>query len=271
MKQAKKMTVAYSPCPNDTFVFHDVVTGELLLDGFEIETVLHDVQTLNEMAMKGRFDVTKLSFHAYLLVKEEYQLLRTGAALGYGCGPLVVSSRQIDPWDLAGCRVAVPGELTTSHLLFRLWAPDVADRIFTRYDRIMPMVADGQADVGVIIHEGRFVYQQSGLHLLADLGQWWQEKTNLPIPLGCVAARRSLGGQTIRGFEKLLRNAIENSIASPAGTMEYVREYAQEMDEAVLTKHIATFVNEYSLDLGDDGLAAVGKLEQLAKEAGILQ
>ena len=270
MIRAKKLTVAYSPCPNDTFMFHDIATGEFPLEGFELETHLCDVQTLNEMAMEGRFDVTKLSFHAYLLVEDEYQLLRCGAALGYGCGPLVVSSRQIDLEDLADCRAAVPGELTTAHLLFRLWAPNVTDRIFVRYDRIMPMLAQDKADVGVIIHEGRFVYKERGLHLLADLGQWWQEKTNLPIPLGCIAARRSLGSQTIQNFEALLTRAISNSQANPTGTLEYVTRHAQEMDQAVLTKHIETFVNDYSIDLGDDGMAAVDKLQQLGKQAGVL-
>lgn len=271
MTRMKTLTVAYSPCPNDTFVFHDVATGKLRLDGFETETHLHDVQALNEMAMEGRFDITKLSFAAYLMVKDEYQMLSAGAALGNGCGPLVVSSRQMDIRDLSACRVAVPGELTTAHLLFQLWAPKVADRIFARYDRIMPMVAAGEADLGVVIHEGRFVYQDHGLQLVQDLGQWWQDTTDLPIPLGCIAARRNLGEQTIRNFEALLRNAIANSLANPAGTLEYVRLHAQEMDQAVLTEHIATFVNDYTLDLGDDGAAAVRKLEQLAAEAGILQ
>ena len=266
----KKLTVAYSPCPNDTFMFHDIAAGVLRLDGFEVQTHIHDVQTLNEMATVGRFDVTKLSFYAYLLARDEYQLLGSGAALGYDCGPLVVSCRPMAPAELAGCRVVVPGELTTAHLLFRLWAPKAADRIFARYDRIMPMLAAGQADAGVIIHEGRFVYKDRGLHLLADLGQWWREKTNLPIPLGCIVARRSLGQRTISQLEAMLTKAIENSQANPAGAMEYVRAHAQQIDEAVLAKHITTFVNDYSLDLGDDGAAAVDKLEQMAVEMGVL-
>ncbi len=265
------LTVAYSPCPNDTFMFHDMAAGGAELAGRPIEVHLHDVETLNRMAGEGTFDITKLSFHAYLLVQDEYELLSVGAALGYGCGPVVVAKHKIAPADLAHLRVAVPGKLTTAHLLLQLWQPDISDKIFARYDEIMPLISAGQADAGVIIHEGRFVYEQAGFTLLADLGQWWQEQTHLPIPLGCIAARRSLGGEAIGEFEAALRAGIAHSQADPAGTLDYIRQHAREMDEEVLTKHIHTFVNEYSLDLGDDGRAAVAKLDQLARAAGVIR
>ncbi|HUT02259.1 MAG TPA: 1,4-dihydroxy-6-naphthoate synthase [Phycisphaerae bacterium] len=265
-----KLSIAYSPCPNDTFMFHDLATGRLHLPDTQIEVHLHDVETLNRMALEAAFDVTKLSFHAHLLVREEYEMLGVGAALGHGCGPVIVARREIAPADLPTCRLAVPGELTTAHLLLRLWAPEATRKTFVRYDRIMDLLASGQADAGVIIHEGRFVFQQAGFHLLMDLGQWWQELTGLPIPLGCIAARRSLGERTIRDVEALLRRAIENSLAHPDRTRDYVRRHAQEMDEAVLAKHIETFVNDYSLDLGEDGRKAIEKLSELARGAGII-
>ena len=265
-----KLSIAYSPCPNDTFMFCGVAAGKLHMPDVETEVHVHDVETLNQMALEGRYDVTKLSFHAYLLVRAEYRLLRVGAALGHGCGPLVVTRRDIWPADLAGLRVAVPGKLTTAHLLLRLWAPQVRDRVFMRYDRIIYQVASGAVEAGVLIHEGRLVYQKAGLRLLADLGQWWQETNHMPIPLGCIAARRSLGEETIRDFEALLRRAIEDSLAKPEGTLEYVRQYAQEMDEDVLREHVRTFVNDYSLDLGADGDAAIERLAELALAVGII-
>ena len=265
-----KLSVAYSPCPNDTFMFHDLAAGTALPPDVDIDVHLHDVETLNRAAFEGRFDVTKLSFHAYLLVQDRYEILKSGAALGHGCGPVVVAREPIAPEDLAGRRVAVPGELTTAHLLLRLWAPQVDDRVFARYDEIMGLVSSGKTDAGVVIHEGRFLYEQAGLCLLADLGAWWQERTHLPIPLGCIAARKSLGAECIGRFDSLLRKAIEHSLAEPAGTLAYVRAHAREMDEDVLREHIRTFVNDYCLGLGEDGLAAVRKLDELARQAGIL-
>ena len=265
------LSVAYSPCPNDTFMFNDVAAGRLGRSGLTAEVHLHDVETLNRMAIEGVYDVTKVSFGAYLRVRREYQLLSVGAALGFGCGPVVVAKGRIGPDEFAGCRVAVPGELTTANLLMRLWAPQIRKPIFTRYDQVMAMVSSGQADMGVIIHEGRFTYERAGLLMVADLGRWWQDRTGLPIPLGGIVARRSLGGATIDRFEEMLRGAIRNSLANPAGTRDYVRQHAREMDRAVLDEHIKTFVNEYSLDLGDDGRAAVRRLGDLARDAGIVQ
>jgi 1,4-dihydroxy-6-naphthoate synthase len=264
-------SVAYSPCPNDTFMFHDLATGAVTLPGHTVEVHLHDVETLNRLAMEATYDVTKLSFHAWLLVQEEYELLSVGAALGTDCGPVVVAAKELAREDLAGARIAVPGELTTAHLLLRLWAPEASNKLFTRYDRIMDLVASDEVDAGVLIHEGRFVYDRAGLKRVADLGQWWREQTNLPIPLGCIAARKSLGESTVREFEALLKRGIEHSLARPEGTLDYVRQHAQEMDEAVLAEHIRTFVNDYSLDIGDDGRAAVAELQRRAREAGVIE
>jgi len=252
-------------------MFHDLASGSLTLPDRRIEVQLHDVETLNRMALAGTFDVTKVSFHTYLLVRKQYQLLSAGAALGFACGPVVVSKGGISAGEIAGAQVAIPGKLTTAHLLLELWEPRITDKVFVRYDKVMDMVARGEADAGVIIHEGRFVYEQAGLKLLVDLGLWWQEQTRLPIPLGGIVARKSLGEKTIRQFEALLKQAIANSMANPAATREYVLKHAAEMDNDVLDEHIKTFVNDYSLDLGDEGRAAVAQMRRRARAAGIIK
>ena len=251
-------------------MFHDLATGRLRLPDCELDVHLHDVETLNRHALDGTYDITKLSFHAYLLVRDRYRLLNSGAALGFGCGPLVVAARELGRDDLPACRIAIPGELTTAHLLLRLWAPAAADRVFTTYDQIMPMIARGEADCGVIIHEGRFVYERAGLHRIVDLGEWWEQTTHLPIPLGGIAMRNALPETLADDFDALLRQSIVSARANPRAALPYVRLHAQEMDDDVLEKHIETFVNEHSLDLGDDGRAAVAKLEEMAGDAGVI-
>ena len=191
--------------------------------------------------------------------------------MGFGCGPVVVSKGGIGPGEIAKARVAVPGKLTTAHLLLELWEPRITDKVFVRYDKVMDMVAGGEVDAGVIIHEGRFVYEQAGLELLADLGLWWQGQTQLPIPLGGIVARKALGKETIFQFEALLRQAIGNSMANPGATREYVLKHAAEMDSDVLDEHIKAFVNDYSLDLGDEGRAALAEMQQRAQAAGIIK
>ncbi len=265
-----KLSLAYSPCPNDTFMFHALATGQLRVADCEIETHLHDVETLNARAFEYAFDLTKLSFHAWLLNRERYRLLRSGAAIGFGCGPLVVAKRKLAPHDLPGCRVLLPGQYTTAHLLFRLWQPEAADKHFAPYDQIMDAVLRGAADAGVIIHESRFTYQEHGLECVTDLGAWWETQTGLPIPLGCVAAHRRLPQRVIVEFDSLLAESIRMAHADPQAAAPYMRQHAQELDAAVLANHVKMFVNEFSLDLGDQGQAAVEALERLARAAGVV-
>ena len=265
-----KLSMAYSPCPNDTFMFRDVAAGLLARHGYDIAVHLHDVETLNRKALENAFDITKISFHAYLLVRQHYQLLQCGAALGFGCGPLVVARTPLQQDDMPQVRVALPGELTTAHLLFRLWAPAAQQKIFMPYDQILEAVRSGTVDCGVLIHETRFVYQQAGLTCIADLGQWWEAQTSQPIPLGCIVARKTLGVPAITDLEKLLRQAIVHSRAQPYGTTEYVRQHAQETDEKVLQQHIQMFVTDFSVDLGECGWAAVAVLEKMARAAGVM-
>jgi 1,4-dihydroxy-6-naphthoate synthase len=255
------LTCAYSTCPNDTFLFCRLAKEN------DIEVHLHDVETLNRMAFEERFDITKLSFHAWLLVQDKYQLLKVGAALGRGCGPLVISKGSVLNEDSV---VAVPGEFTTAHLLLRLWKPEIKNRIFMPFDQIMDTVASGKADAGVIIHEGRFVFEERGFQCLEDLGDWWEGKTGLPIPLGCIAARKSLGIKHIAEFEVRLMQSIQAAFDDPASTTEYVKAHAQELDGVVIRKHIKTYVNDFTLDLGDEGRAAIRELQQRVRNAGII-
>jgi len=262
--------LGYSPCPNDTFMFYGIASGELRLPGIDIVTELHDVETLNCMAMAAELDISKLSFHAWLRVRQRYRLLSSGGAIGYGCGPLVVSKRPMPHSEIAKARVVLPGEWTTAHLLFRLWAPGATNRKFTTYDNILPEIEAGRADCGVIIHENRFTYSQAGFLSLVDLGAWWEEETGLPIPLGCIAAKEELGNDLINNMESLIRRSIRRAQSDPTDALPYIHQHAQEFSEEVLAQHIQTFVNPFSIDLGETGRAAADMLVSRAQEAGII-
>jgi 1,4-dihydroxy-6-naphthoate synthase len=265
-----QLSIAYSPCPNDTFMLHALATGLVSRSGWQVTTNLHDVEQLNQLARDQVYDVTKLSFHGWLQVRSSYRLLHTGAALGFGCGPQLVAREPHTRDQVADLRVVLPGELTTAHLLFRLWQPAAAHRMFAQYDQIFGMVERGEADCGVVIHEGRFTYQQRGLCCLADLGEWWQGATGLPIPLGCFAARRTLPEQEVAEFEECMAESIGHARANPTAPLPYMRQHAQELDDSVLAQHVETFVNDFSLALGEQGLAAVEKLEEMARAAGVI-
>jgi len=252
-------------------MFHDLAVGNCCLPGLKFAIHLHDVETLNQFACQEKYDISKLSFYAYLKVQEHYDLLSTGAALGFGCGPVVVGKKAIKRSELLHHRIALPGQLTTAHLLFRLWAPEVHNKQFVTYDRILELLLSGEADYGVLIHESRFTYEQAGFQKIVDLGDWWEKKTALPIPLGCIAIRKKLPTELAENFSSLLKRSINNSLTYPERSYEYIRQYAQEMDKSVLNRHIQTFVNQYSLDLGDEGRAAVAKLKEMALNKGILE
>lgn len=265
-----EITLGYSPCPNDTFIFCGLAAGTITVPSCEFRTELHDVETLNAMAMSQKLDVTKLSFYAWLKLKSRYQMLDTGAAMGFGCGPILVSRRPLKKADLPDCRIALPGRWTTAHLLLRLWAPQIRDRVFTTYDQVIPMIMAGQADGGVIIHENRFTYQKEGFRPVIDLGQWWEAQTGLPIPLGCIAAKRSLGEKTITDIEAAIGKSLDKAQAEPEDCLAYMRTHAKEMDPDVLWQHVRTYVNAYSHRLGATGQAAIDALEERALAAGVL-
>lgn len=272
MSSVRRLRFGFSPCPNDTFAFWAAVHGEAAGD-LALEPVMADIEALNERAVRGadRLEVTKLSLPALARCVDDYAVLASGAALGFGCGPLVVSR---DPHarveDLARMRVAVPGLHTTAHLLMKSLLPAPAAVVAVRFDEVMPAVARGECDAGLVIHESRFTFSDHGLHQLADLGERWEQATGGPLPLGVIAARRDLDGAAFAAVERCLRASVEFARAHPARPRAWIRRHAQELSDEVCDRHIALYVNEFTVDLGESGRAAVGALLQRGRDAGLL-
>lgn len=263
-----QIELAFSPCPNDTFIFNAMVHQLIDTGGFEFCPHIADVEELNRSAFNGAYRVTKLSFHAYLLLQDRYRLLDAGAALGYGCGPLLVARN--GSLDVTKAHIAIPGEYTTAWLLLKLWEPHVGSVTVTRFDNILDGVTNGEFDAGLIIHEGRFVYPDYGLVSLVDLGQWWEEKTGMPIPLGCIALRRDTPDHEGDRINDILRSSVEYALSHPDEGMDYIRGYAQELDDHVIREHISLYVNSFSINLGETGREAVKILEEMARRAGMI-
>lgn len=263
----KTLSLGYSPCPNDTFIFY-ALTHKRLAKDIEFRETLKDVETLNRMALNKEFDVTKASFHGFGLLRDEYCLLHSGCALGRGCGPLIVARGMIDI-KKPGITIAIPGRLTTAFLMLRLFAPDTTSIVEMPFDRIMNAVSLGTVDAGLIIHESRFTYPDYGLVKMIDLGEWWEKETGLPIPLGGIFAKRDLGIDLIRKIERLIRQSLEYALRHPEETRDYIKKNAQELDDDVIDQHIKLYVNEYSLDIGD-GIDAVNKLLKTAEELNLI-
>lgn len=266
----RTLSLGFSPCPNDTFMFYPLVHGLVDTGGLGFTERLEDVETLNRLALQGALDVSKVSYHALGHIRDEYALLRSGSALGRGCGPLLVATEGFDPADLRGRTIAVPGRYTTALLLLRLFDPRLVNFLVMPFNEIMDAVLRGDADAGLIIHESRFTYQGYGLHKLVDLGEWWEAETGLPIPLGGIVARRALGEENIKAIERALRDGVAYSRQHPALAAHYIREHAQEISEEVCSAHIDLYVNDFSVDLGDEGIKAIQCLMQRAEEAGIV-
>ena len=249
----------FTPCPNDAFAFHALVHG-LVPAPFEVEPVLLDIEELNRRAARAELELTKLSFGAAAAAGDRYRLLRSGAALGRGVGPLVVAREAGPLSDAATGRIAVPGRETTAFLLLRLAAPELGDVVELRYDRILGAVVAGEVDAGLIIHESRFTYAEHGLVSVADLGEWWEGETGLPVPLAGIFARGDLAPELVTAAETAIRASVEYAFAHPEASRDYVRSLSQEMSDEVCAAHVALYVNEQSVDLGDEGLAAVDRL-----------
>ncbi|MFF1647173.1 1,4-dihydroxy-6-naphthoate synthase [Streptomyces sp. NPDC058240] len=267
------LRIAFSPCPNDTFVFdawaHGRVPGAPALD-----VTFADIDITNGMAERGELDVLKVSYAVLPWVLDDYALLPCGGALGRGCGPLVLTRDGADT-DLTGRTVAVPSERSTAYLLFRLWAAEVVpggvgEIVVMPFDEIMPAVRDGKVDAGLVIHEARFTYQNYGLHNLADMGRHWEKTTGLPIPLGAIIAKRSLGADTLKLLAESVRTSVRMAWDDPEASRPYVLEHAQEMDPAVADQHIGLYVNEFTADLGEDGYAAIRGLLTRAAAEGLV-
>ena len=266
-----KTSIAYSPCPNDTFVFHAWAHG-LLPDAPPLDVTLADIDVTNDLAGRGQLDVLKISYAALPWVLDEYALLPSGGAVGRGCGPLLLvpPDREGAPRSLAGGLVAIPGERSTAYLLFRLWAAATGASFDVRvlpFSQIMPAVRDGAVDAGLVIHEARFTYAGHGLVALVDLGAWWEDDTGLPIPLGAIVARRRLEPDKLAAAA---RASVEHAWARPEASRGYVAAHAQEMDPEVQARHIATYVTEFTRDLGEEGYAAVRALLGRAADAGLV-
>jgi len=266
----KQLSIGFSPCPNDTYIFCGLVNGMIPLGGWGLQNpLLEDVETLNEWALQGRLDITKLSFHALGHILEDYILLNSGAALGRGCGPLLVAAHSFDPNLFSRKTVAIPGKYTTAAMLLKLYAPVWKNIVTLRFDEIMPAIEAGDVDCGVIIHESRFTYISRGLKLITDLGKWWEQISGHPIPLGGIAARRSLGKDLIVKVNQAVQSSILWAHQNMQFCRPYIKKHAQELDNLVISEHIGLYVNAFSEDLGEDGLAAVDFFLQKGRQAGL--
>ena len=268
MKQP--LTLGFSPCPNDTFMFYPLVHGLVDTAGLTFRERLEDVEILNRLALTAELDVSKVSYHALGHIRDQYALLRSGSALGRGCGPLLVARQPLDPAELRDKTIAVPGQYTTALLLLRLFAPQLENFIVMPFHEIMDAVVSGSVAAGLIIHESRFTYQQFGLSRLLDLGEWWETETGLPIPLGGIVARRSLGMETIAAIERALSAGIVYSRNNPTAAAGYIREHAQEISDEVCAAHIGLYVNDFSAELGEEGERAIAELLRRAEKSGII-
>ena len=264
-----KLTLGFSPCPNDTFIFDALVNHKIDAEGLEFEVMLEDVQTLNEWAMMGKLDITKLSYGVLPLVLDKYIVLNSGGALGKGVGPLLIAARGMknppkggrgDELKMKNEKVAIPGKNTTAHLLFSLAYPEATNKQFMVFSAIEEAVLSGNVDYGVIIHENRFTYQDKGLHKLIDLGDFWEKETGLPIPLGGIVMKRTIENNLSKKVDRLIRSSIEYAFKHYPLITDYVKQHSQEMSEAVMRQHIDLYVNDYSLELGSKGKEAVHKL-----------
>jgi len=275
----KELSTGFSPCPNDTFIFYALVHGKISTGGLSFKEFIEDVEALNRRALrrelnkKREMDVTKISFHAYGCVRDDYVCLRSGAALGRGCGPLLVTNENIkEISQLKGKRIAIPGGLTTANLLLKLFDSGFAANLVPMlFSDVMKSVSEGHCDAGLVIHEGRFTYPSYGLKALIDLGEWWERETGLPVPLGGIVARREIGKEILLTVEDLIRESILYSFSHPDECAPYIKKYAQEMDEEVLKSHISLYVNDFTLDIGEEGRRAIHELFARAERAGILK
>lgn len=261
-----KLTLGFSPCPNDTFIFDALVNHKIDTEGLEFDVQLEDVQTLNEWAKAGKLDISKISYGVLPLLLNEYIVLNSGGALGKGVGPLLIANssnfhklQTTDP-KLQTASIAIPGINTTAHMLFSLAYPDAKNKTFMVFHEIEEAVLTGKVDAGVIIHENRFTYQDKGLQKIMDLGEYWEETIKVPIPLGGIIIKRSFDVGVQQKIDKLIRKSVEYAFAHYPQLTDYVRKHSQEMNETVMRQHIDLYVNNYSIDLGEEGKKAVLKL-----------
>jgi len=266
------LSLGFSPCPNDCFMFDAIVNRRIDLEGLEFSVRLADVEALNLAAFAGQADVTKLSYHAYAYCTRNYVLLDAGSALGRNCGPLLISRRPVSTEEVASgtLRIAIPGKYTTANFLLGLAFPAALDKTALVFSAIEPALLNGDYDAGLIIHENRFTYEAKGLKKIIDLGEFWEGETGAPIPLGGIVVRRALSDGVKQALNRVMRRSVEFAFAHPEASLPYVRAHAQEMSEEVMYKHIDLYVNQYSVDLGSEGRRAIELLFSRAMTLGIV-
>lgn len=269
-----KLTLGFSPCPNDTFIFDALIHHKIDTEGLEFEVFFDDVETLNQKAIMGELDVTKLSFHAFAYVASQYALLDAGSALGFGVGPLLICKNEalLQPGVMedSTLSIAIPGKLTTANFLLGIAYPNLNNKVLTFFSEIENAVLTDQVDLGLIIHENRFTYAEKGLHKIIDLGNFWETLTGCAIPLGGIVINRNLDTSIQQKVNRILRKSVEYAFANPKSGIDFIRQHAQEMDEAVMYKHIELYVNKYSLDLGVEGRKAIDILFEMAQRKGLI-
>ncbi len=266
-----KFSLGYSPCPNDCFIFDALVHQKIDTEGFEFDVRLEDVETLNSMAQNEVLDITKLSFHALAYVNTNYILLKSGSALGFNCGPLLIKKQNNDVALNEKSRIAIPGKLTTANFLFSLAYPNYHNKIVYLFSDIENAILNNEVDAGLIIHENRFTYQDKGLEKIMDLGEYWDSLIHAPIPLGGIVMKRTYDLKTIQKVNELIRKSVEYAFANPESSMPYVKAHAQEMREDVMKKHIDLYVNKFSIDLGELGKNAVELMFNEAQSIGLIK
>ncbi len=265
-----KLSLGFSPCPNDTFIFDAMIHGKIDTEGLEFDVRLGDVEELNQQAFAGNLDVTKLSYHAYAYLTDKYCLLDAGSALGNNCGPLLIARAPMPQEEIIEAKIAIPGKYTTANFLLGYAYPQARHKVEMLFSDIEDAVLRGDVDAGLIIHENRFTYQQKGLVKLVDLGEYWENSTQMPIPLGGIVIRRDLPPDLQLKVNRVLQRSVQFAFANPKSSLAYVRAHAQEMDEAVMYQHIELYVNDYTENLGERGRAAVQHLFDVAVKNGVI-
>jgi 1,4-dihydroxy-6-naphthoate synthase len=265
-----KLTLGFSPCPNDTFIFEALAHGRVDTEGVAFDWFLADVEELNRRALEGSVDVTKMSFHAYALAAANYLLLDSGSALGRNNGPIVISRHKMYPDELDDALIAIPGKYTTANLLFSIFWPGASRKREYLFSDIPEAVLSGEVDAGLIIHETRFTYRALGLQKVADTGEYWEKMTGLPVPLGGIVVQRNVNEEIAAKVSRSIRRSIEYAYANPIASVDFIRKNAREIDDAVTAEHISLYVNEFSLSLGQEGKSAIERLFSVAREKKVI-
>ncbi len=265
-----KLTLGFSPCPNDTYIFEAMVHGSIDTEGLEFDYFMADVEDLNHRAFRGLTDITKMSSHAYSYAADNYLILDSGSALGYKNGPLLIARRKMTDKEISVSRIAIPGKYTTANLLFSLAWPDAVSKSEYLFSEIADAVMDDRADAGLIIHETRFTYREKGLIELADMGHFWEEMTGLPIPLGLIAVHRRIPAEIALKVNRVIRRSLDYAVMRSSVISEFIEENAREMEDSVIRSHISLYVNEFTASLGNDGRKAISTLFGKGREKGVV-